>query len=154
MNTTTTFWHWKTSWRNTFLWERRLRYQKHFILDSKSVKNSSSLGHRKRLGVFEKSRFDELHNAILLDEGDPHVRKKMMKMADKAVGIRMSEVIEEIKNAKKKGRRPRFKRKETVSSKRSKIRPESPAKPLEDGRNSQDMSNKDFVNQNLTYNSR
>jgi protein tyrosine phosphatase (PTP) superfamily phosphohydrolase (DUF442 family) len=80
-----------------------------------------------------------------LDEGDPYVRKKMMKMADKAVGIRMSEIIEEIQNAKKKGRRPRFKRKETISSKKSKIRPESPAKPLDEARNSQDMSNQGFV---------
>jgi hypothetical protein len=57
--------------------------------------------HRKKLEPFEKEIFHELHTAILSDEGDPHVRSQMTKMADRAIEISMAEIMEEIRIQKK-----------------------------------------------------
>jgi len=74
-------------------------------------------------------------------------------MADKVVGIRIMDIIEEIKIARKKGRKPNFQdfsvkskmtRKQTKCySPVKKTRPDSPAKPLEDGKETWEPSQKE-----------
>lgn len=52
----------------------------------------------RRLICFEKEKYEELHNVILKDEGNADVQRQIKSIADKAVGVRMAEIIEEIKN--------------------------------------------------------
>jgi hypothetical protein len=72
--------------------------------------------HRKKLEPFEKEIFHELHTAILFDEGDPHVRSQMTKIADRAIEISMAEIMEEIRIRKKDKNRP-VRKQGTMSSK-------------------------------------
>jgi len=47
-------------------------------------------------------KYDQLHQTILEDEGNPYIKEQMDKMTDQAIGVRISEVINEVKNTRSK----------------------------------------------------